>query len=135
MDDDQASRIVFESVGSTTSPLFLTGYRHDGDEAKGEQSVRFQPTLPTAGTYRVSIAYTAFANRATNVPVLIHHADGQTRVIVNQKLKPNIDGVLHPLGTYRFESGKTSYVEISNKETDGHVIIDAVQWLSSEAKP
>ena len=30
---------------------------------------------------------------------------------------------------FRFEKGKTGFVEISNEGTDGHVIIDAVQWL------
>jgi hypothetical protein len=33
------------------------------------------------------------------------------------------------LGIFRFEKGKGGSVEISNKGVDGHVIIDAVQWL------
>jgi hypothetical protein len=135
VDDEEALRTGFESVGTTTSPFVLSGYRHDGDDAKGGQTARFQPALSAAGKYRISIAYTALANRATNVPVLIHHADGDTQVIVNQKNKPAVDAVLHPLGTFRFDAGKTGYVEIGNKATDGHVIIDAVQWLPSGAEP
>ena len=38
-------------------------------------------------------------------------------------------GAFVSLGTFRFEKGKTGYVEIGNKDADGYVIIDAVQWL------
>ena len=132
--DEQAIRLGFESVGTTTSPFVLTGYRHDGDEAKGEQSAKFSPELPKSGRYRVAISYTALANRATNVPVRIHHAGGDTEVKVNQKKTPAIKGVLHSLGEFQFEAGKSGYVEISNRDTDGHVIIDAVQWLPAGEK-
>ena len=134
VDDEQATRLGFESVGTTTSPFVLTGYRHDGDEAKGEQSAKFSPELPKSGRYRVAISYTALANRATNVPVRIHHAGGDTEVKVNQKKTPAIKGALHSLGEFQFEAGKSGYVEISNRGTDGHVIIDAVQWLPAGEK-
>jgi len=51
---------------------------------------------------------------------------------VNQQKKPPVDGVLFPLGVFRFEKGKTGFVEFGNKGTDGHVIIDAVQWLPAD---
>ncbi|RFC47036.1 MAG: hypothetical protein DVB23_001344, partial [Verrucomicrobia bacterium] len=35
----------------------------------------------------------------------------------------------HPLGSFRFSAGSAGWVEISNKGTQGHVIIDAVQFL------
>jgi hypothetical protein len=48
---------------------------------------------------------------------------------VNEKKKGSIDGFLEPVGVYRFEAGKDAVVEISNQGTDGHVIVDAVQWV------
>jgi hypothetical protein len=48
---------------------------------------------------------------------------------VNQQKKPPIEGVFLSLGTFSFARGKMGYVEISNQDADGHVIIDAVQWL------
>lgn len=129
VDDSEAVLKGFDSIGSTASPYVMQGYRHDSDAAKGEQTARFQPDIPKTGSYKVLISYTALNNRATKVPVLIHHADGSNTVTVNQKEKPQVDGLLHLLGVFRFEKGKDGFVEISNRGTDGHVIIDAVQWL------
>ena len=67
-------------------------------------------------------------NRATNAPVTVAHADGKTVVKVNQKKAPP-EGAFLSLGVFRFERGKAGYVEVGNQDADGHVIIDAVQWL------
>jgi hypothetical protein len=131
VDDEQADRHGFEAAGHTAPPYVNEGYRHDGNEAKGQQTARFTPDLPKAGTYQVSIGYSALNNRATNVPVTIHSADGDRKVIVNERKKGKIKDLLEPLGVFRFEAGKTGWVEISNAGTDGHVIIDAVQWLEA----
>jgi hypothetical protein len=48
---------------------------------------------------------------------------------VNQKLKPKGDAPSHVMGTFEFAAGKEGRVEIANAGTDGHVIVDAVQWL------
>jgi hypothetical protein len=130
VDDNEAQLTGFESIGHTTPGFIEQGYRHDGDTAKGEQKARFIPALPKAGRYQVAISYSALANRAGNVPVIIHHADGDTTVVVDQKKKPAGKKGLHPLGTFRFEAGKTGSVEITNTGTNGHVIIDAVQFLA-----
>ncbi|MCX6953358.1 MAG: FAD-dependent oxidoreductase, partial [Verrucomicrobia bacterium] len=73
------------------------------------------------------------ANRASNIPVTIRHAGGETKVTLDEKKKPAVDGLLQPVGTFDFKKGRDSYVEISNAGTDGYVVIDAVQWV--EAKP
>ena len=50
-------------------------------------------------------------------------------VKVNQRKPPPVGGAWVSLGTFQFTKGKSGYVEISNKEVDGHVVADAVQWL------
>ncbi len=129
VDDGEAALKGFESTGHTSPGFVGDGYRHDGNAEKGAMTARFSPTLPSAGTYRVAIAYSVNGNRATNVPVTIHHAQGETKVLVNQKLKPKGDAPFHIVGTFEFAGGKDGWVEISNAGTDGHVIVDAVQWL------
>ena len=82
------------------------------------------------GPYDVKISLTGFREAVrTNVPVTIVHADGMTMVKVDQRKPPPLDKAFVSLGTFRFEKGKAGYVEIGNKDVDGHVIIDAVQWL------
>ncbi len=128
IDDAEAKLSGFDSEGSNTPGFLGTGYRHDGNAEKGTQSARFIPELPKAGTYRVAITYSALGNRASNVPVIIHHAKGEEKITVNQKKKAP-DNLL-PLGEFEFEKGNSGWVEIRNEGTDGHVIIDAVQWLA-----
>jgi hypothetical protein len=132
IDDSEADLVGFSSEGHTTPGFVGQGYRHDGDSHKGEQSARFTPHLPAAGQYRVSIAYSALGNRADNVPVIIHHADGERTIVVNQKQKPAGKFNLLPLGIFRFEAGKSGWLEIRNEGTTGHVIIDAAQWTQSQ---
>lgn len=129
VDDLEAELNGFNSTGHTTPGFVGQGYRHDGDTAKGEQRARFTPDLPAAGNYRVAITYGALSNRASAVPVVIHHADGESTVMVNQKKKAAEKDVLQPLGTFRFEQGKAGWLEIRNEGTQGHVIVDAAQWL------
>ncbi len=78
------------------------------------------------------VSYTPHANRATNVPVTVTHAAGESSVTLNQTRTPGVDGVFHSLGTFRFEKGASAVVSIGNRGTDGYVIIDAVQWLRVE---
>jgi hypothetical protein len=129
VDDQEATRRGFDNIGQTVSPFVEVGYAHDGDSEKGLQSARFTPNLPQAGKYQVLFAYTAHANRATNVPVTINAADGEHKIVVNQQKQPPIRGLLISLGVFEFNEGRQGYVEISNTGTRGHVIIDAVQWL------
>jgi hypothetical protein len=133
VDDADAELHGFGTTSTASANYVGHGYAHDGNANKGTQSARFVPDLAKAGRYTVAIAYPPNANRASNVPVVIHHADGETKIVLDQKKKPSIDNLLEPVGTFRFEKGRTGFVEISNADTNGYVVIDAVQWL--EAKP
>ncbi len=129
VDDLEAQRVGFDRA-SSAHPIFVAGgYHHDNNTNKGAETARFVPDLPATGRYQVLIAYPHNANRATNVPIVIRHADGETKITLNQKKKPAVDALLEPVGTFRFEKGRGGSVEISNRGTDGFVVIDAVQWV------
>lgn len=129
VDDAAAERKGFDHTSSASSPYVNEGYRHDGGENRGQQWARYRPSLPREGRYEVRLSYPANPNRATNVPVTIVHAVGTAMVKVNQRRAAPVDGAFLSLGTFRFEKGTAGYVEISNRDVDGFVIIDAVQWL------
>jgi hypothetical protein len=132
VDDLDARRTGFDR-NSSAHPIYVdAGYHHDGNDSKGNQTARFAPAIPKAGRYQVFVAYPWNANRARNVPVVIRHADGETKVTLNQRNKPAVQDLLQPVGTFRFESGNSGYVEISNRGTDGYVVIDAVQWVEEK---
>ncbi|VTU00418.1 Uncharacterized protein OS=Pirellula staleyi (strain ATCC 27377 / DSM 6068 / ICPB 4128) GN=Psta_1565 PE=4 SV=1: FAD_oxidored [Gemmataceae bacterium] len=130
VDDADAEVKGFEAVSSASTPFVGTGYRHDAAKDRGKQSAKFVADLPEAGKYEVRLAYTPNANRATSVPVTISHKDGTASVKVNQQKPPAIGGLWISLGTFEFEKGKAATVTITNDSvTDGHVVVDAVQWL------
>ncbi|MBI5691378.1 MAG: FAD-dependent oxidoreductase [Verrucomicrobia bacterium] len=132
VDDLDATRHGFDRASAAHSVYVGQGYHHDNNSGKGQQTARFTPALPAAGRYRVLVAYPWNANRAASVPVIIRHADGETRVLLNQKKKPAVDDLLEPVGTFRFAAGRGGYVEISNAGTEGFVVIDAVQWIAEK---
>jgi hypothetical protein len=132
VDDSEATLTCFEANGSTASPFVGEGYAHDGNAEKGSQKAVFKIRLPKAGTYEVRFAYPALANRATNVPVTVRHAGGETKLTINERKKAPIDGLFFPLGQFKFSDGQDAIVEVSNEGTNGHVIIDAVQWIETK---
>jgi hypothetical protein len=129
IDSHDAQRTGEWIEGAQIGPYIANGYHHDGNRAKGQLTARFEsPVKP--GRYEVRLAYPVHPNRATNVPVAIHHAEGTKTVLVNQRQRPKVRGILEPLGTFRFD-GK-AVVEVSTKGTDGYVLIDAVQLVPVE---
>ncbi len=130
VDDPQASRTGDWTPSARWRPFVGSGYIHDNREKKGTKSVIFRPSLPEAGMYEVRAAYTSGADRSRKVPVLIRHADGETRVLLDETSPPPIGGLFRSLGRYRFEKGEAGSVTISTEGTDdGYVVVDAVHFL------
>jgi hypothetical protein len=127
--DDAHAKLTGDWAASHVQQPFVgSGYLHDGNAEKGKRSARFEVAIPKPGRYEVRIAYTANPNRATNVPVAVEHAGGRSVVKVNQRLEPPFEKLFAPVGVYEF-TGTSAVVEISNVDTDGYVIVDAVQLV------
>ncbi|WP_353568723.1 family 78 glycoside hydrolase catalytic domain [Haloferula sargassicola] len=100
---------------------FSFRYAPSGD---GSMTAKFRPVLPESGNYRVYALWTTHANRATNTPVTIRHAGGETVITVNQELN---GGVWNELGTFEFNADNPGFVEITNAANQ-YVIADAVKF-------
>ncbi|MCS6865031.1 MAG: FAD-dependent oxidoreductase [Gemmataceae bacterium] len=129
VDDADAERTGFDTVSTSVGPFVGSGYRHDSNTNRGQQSARFVPDLPAAGRYEVRLAYTAHPNRATRVSVQVTYAGGNKTLTINQQKKPPVEGLWISLGTFEFDKGTRGCVTITNDGADGFVVIDAVQWL------
>ena len=129
--DETAATLVGQWQYSTHTPPYVgLGYLHDQSAGKGEKSVTFTPDLPRAGRYEVRLAHCYNVRRATNAPVTIRHADGETKLRINQQEEPPHGRLFRTLGTFRFAAGTNSSVRLSNEGTEGkYVIADAVQFL------
>ena len=102
-----------------------TGYSHDGNANKGAMTLVFSPDIKEAGEYEIILLSTPNANRASNVPVTVSISGSATKTsTVNEKTQP-----LLTLGKFQLPAGKQTTVTISNKGTDGHVIVDGLQLI------
>lgn len=130
--DEMDAELVGEWQYSTHTPPYVgLGYLHDMKAGKGSKSVTFTPMLPKTGWYEVRLAHCYNVRRSTKVPVTIHHADGDAKVVINQQQEPELGRLFRTLGTFRFEAGRAGWVRVSNEGTEvGKVVIaDAVQFL------
>jgi len=109
-----------------------TEYLHDGNDSKGMKSATFMAKIPKAGRYEVRVAYTANANRASNVPVTIESKSGLKKAELNQREAPRHTG-FQTVATIDVAADEVVNVVISNANTNGHVIVDAVQWLPAKS--
>ncbi|MFN3191376.1 MAG: FAD-dependent oxidoreductase [Aureliella sp.] len=127
--DDSAALLTGNwHPSKSTLPFVGYGYVHDANSDKGNSRATFEAKLPN-GAYKVRLSFSPHGNRATNVPVQVKHALGVTKITVNQRdVSEGFDGWFE-LGVYRFQDD--AKVEIGNQGTDGHVIVDAVQFLEA----
>jgi hypothetical protein len=130
--DDADAQYTGEWIGSSSSGCIDGMYHHDGNEAKGTKSARFEVRVPKNGQYEVRFAYATASNRATNVPVKVTHADGEQTITVNEKQAPTLDKAFVSLGKFHFTADKPAIVTVTTEGTDGYVVVDAVQLLPVE---
>jgi hypothetical protein len=129
VDDAAAEKTGNWQESSSIGGFVGNSYLHDGNANKGgKMLVTFKIDVPAASEYEVRLWYTPNPNRATNVPVFVQHAGGETKLAVNQRQQPPLDSRAISLGKFKFD--KAGIIVISNAGTDGYVIADAVQLVS-----
>ena len=131
LDDSDAKYAGSWSSSNRQPSLLGNEYRHDNNQRK-QQTATFTPTIPAAGGYEVRLLYTWHSNRSSRTPVTIYSADGESRVLVNQREPALLDRVPRSLGVFRFDAGKTGRIVISNEDANGYVVIDGLQLVPVE---
>jgi len=128
--DDEVAVLTGEwKISSAASTYIGNGYRHDDKANDGKATARFEAKLPKSGRYEVRLAYPPNANRSARVSVEIHFADGKETVQVDERKTPSIEERFHSLGHFEFVADRPAAVVVSNANSNGYVVIDAVQWL------
>ncbi len=120
------------TTSTANTGYYGTNYHHDGNAAKGTKTATFTPTLPTAGKYQVYLRWTENANRASNVPITIHHSTGSFATTVNQR---TAGSAWNLLGTFSFSPGGPGSLVMETTATDGFVLADAALWLPVASVP
>ena len=105
-------------------------------------TIQWRTRLPAPGRYEVRVSFGGGSGLEKKAPYVITHAEGETRLLIDQTTSPPINGIWYPLGTFTFTgSGKAqaadkdptegihAQVTLSNQNTTGPVIADAIQFL------
>jgi len=131
--DNATAKLTGDWASSASVGGFVgTEYLHDGNAAKGQMSAVFTAKLPRPGLYEVRVYYTPNPNRATNVPVTVQAGAAEKTVHLDQRATPKV-GKYSSLGAFNFPANVEARVTISNQETDGYVVVDAVQFVPVNA--
>ncbi|MGK0184388.1 MAG: hypothetical protein ACI9R3_000154 [Verrucomicrobiales bacterium] len=127
VDDSKAILTGYWAPSISIGGFVADHYLHDENTGKEEKTAHFDTTVETSGNYEIRFFFTASSNRATNVPIKVKHSDGTSDMTIDQKQATGKN--YQSLGTFHITAGLPSAVTISTAGTDGHVIIDAVQWI------
>lgn len=133
--DDQLAKFTGKWAKSTNfKPHIGVGYVFSGQESAnqkgdGESTATFRFKVPVSGKYRLLMAYSAHPSRATNVPVVVSSGSGQEQIIVDQTQPLPPGKAFRMVGKVAIESGVDTLITISNDQTVGFVIVDALQLI------
>ena len=114
-------------AGTSAAGFIGADYLHNDNSGQGSKQVRYALPPGLSGYQRISLRWTSHSNRASNVPVEIHHAGGISPVSVDQRSN---GGKWNPLGFYQFNGSPGEGVVIKTTGTNGYVIADAVGFSS-----
>ena len=110
-------------------------YLADDNKGTGAYGITWKATLPKPGTYEVRVSFGGGEGLAKTAPYRVRHAEGETRLTIDQSQKPTIENLWFPLGRFTFgsDASKTGpvvvEVSLSNEDAKGWVIADAVQFV------
>lgn len=127
LDESKAEHNGTWQSSTANGPYVNHGYIHNGNRASSA-SVVFS-TKVKAAKFQVGITWPANDNRASSVPVKISHLGGETIVKIDQRKRPGAGTSLkfYSLGEYEF--GGPARIEVLTSDTDGYVVVDAIQLL------
>lgn len=133
IDQAQTDKVTFVGTWPTVNASLAQdgNYRHDDNSSKGRKTATFRPGLES-GIYRTYGRWVNHVNKsATNVPVMIAHANGTSNVKVNQREN---SGQWTYMGTFTFDK-EQSNIGIINSGTDGFVVADAFKFIKEAVDP
>ena len=131
LDDEKAQKTGDWVLSPRREFRIGTGYIHDDNANKGALSIIFTPEIAEAGEYELFFVFTPNGNRASNVPVTINIGGQEVKTLmVNQK--PPGEGLVS-LGKFQLPKGMAATVTVSNRGTDGYVVVDGLQVVLVKA--
>ena len=132
LDDTDAESQGQWAASTIFKPYIGNGYIHDERKGDGGHTATFQFQAPSDGNYQLRMAYSPHETRATNVPVVVTSGPHTTTLTVDQTEPLPRGELFRPIGMVELKADAESTITIANSDTDGFVILDALQLLLEE---
>jgi FAD dependent oxidoreductase len=113
-------------------PCIGSGYVVTGEKdtlGDGSASAIFHFKVPKSGDYNLLMAYSAHETRCKNVPVTIVNGARKMKFTVDQTQPLPEKQYFRPIGMVELKAEDETIIQISNTDTTGFVILDAMQLL------
>ncbi len=132
LDDKQATLEGEWKPSTGFKPYIGTGYVHDDKRGDGKSIATFLFKAPKSGRYELRIAYSPHETRAKKVPIIIESGAQKTTLTFDQT-QPLLAGeAFRSAGVVKLTSDAETKIIISNKGTEGFVILDAIQLIEAK---
>jgi hypothetical protein len=134
LDDSQAKLTGNWSRSTNFKPHIESGYVFSGEKGStskgdGKATATFRFQVPKSGRYQLLMAYSAHETRAKNVPVSVSSGSQHKDFVVDQTVSLPKDKHFRPIGTVELAADTEATIQITNSNTVGFVILDALQLL------
>lgn len=106
--------------------------RYDDSLGESDKAAQFYPNIQECGEYHVYYYYPKQKKPSSNIYFNIFDGDKAHEVKLSTKeikIVGQTSGEWIYLGTYSFSQGSAPYVEVTNREADGTVVADAIQFI------
>jgi len=135
LDDAQAKLTGDWSRSTNFKPHIGSGYvftGKKGTKGDGKSTATFRFKAPKSGRYQVLMAYSAHETRAKNVPVTVTTGTHSETIVVDQTVPLPGGKHFRPIDTVDLKAAVETVIQITNADTNGFVILDALQLLPIE---
>ena len=129
LDDADAMLTGHWARSTNFKPFVGRGYIHDERKGDGKSTATFRFKAPKSGRYQVLMAYSAHPSRAKNVPVTVSCGGSRKTFVVDQTRSLPSGRVFRPVGTVDLRADVETVIQVTNADTTGFVILDALRLL------
>jgi hypothetical protein len=140
LDDAQAKLSGTWTRSTNFKPYIEAGYIFCGEDdpqvkGDGKATATFRFQVPKSGRYQLLMAYSAHASRAKHIPVIISSGSDMQTFAVDQTKPLPAGKHFQPIATVDLQADVETLIQVTNADTTGFVILDALQLLPIESKP
>lgn len=134
LDDSLAKLTGNWSQSTNFKPHIESGYVFSGEKGStltgdGKATATFRFRVPNSGRYQLLMAYSAHETRAKNVPISVSSGSLRKDFVIDQTVSLPKGKHFRLIDTVDLVADAETIIQITNSNTVGFVILDAIQLL------